>query len=141
MQLLALGEAAKDLAEVIKESNKMLRFFLIKDEQSELQSWVLGERMAEMLLQDFSCRVEWEKEHKFGIWMVYVPELDVWGKGDTEEEAAEDLVSAAVDYMEVFLKCIPFYFGIGRKKHLPYIVRLFLVRGNRDKIRAFLGLS
>lgn len=140
MVQLFLDKAGKQLPVIIEESNQKLRLFIIGDQSSSLQSWVLGERLAEVLLESFSCRVEWEREHIFGIWMIYVPELDLWGTGDTKEEAVEDLVSAAEDYREVFLKCIPFYLSAGREKHLPYILRLALARGDREKIKTLLGL-
>jgi len=138
---LVLNEAKKHLADVIKESNKKMRLFFIKDEENSLRSWIMGEQLMEMLFDGVSCCPEWEKEHQLGIWTVYVPELDVWGKGETEEEAAEDLVSAAFDYMEVFLGNVPFFLSAGRKKHLPYIFSVMLMHGNRDKMREFLGLA
>ncbi|MGI6307101.1 MAG: hypothetical protein ACOX1X_00545 [Dethiobacteria bacterium] len=88
MVQLFLDKAGKQLPVIIEESNQKLRLFIIGDQSSSLQSWVLGERLAEVLLESFSCRVEWEREHIFGIWMIYVPELDLWGTGDTKEEAA-----------------------------------------------------
>ena len=140
MVQLVLNEAEKQLATIIQESNQKLRLYSIGEQESSLQSWVIGERLAEILLKNLTCQAEWEKEHIFGIWMVYVPELDLWGTGETKEEAAEDLISAAEDYREVFLKCIAFYLGAGREKHLPYVLRLALARGNREKIKKFLGL-
>lgn len=141
MIMFLLSEARKHLADIVSDSNKKLRLFFIKDEENSLRSWVMGEKFVELLFDSFTCQVEWEKESKLGFWTAYVPELDLWGKGDTWEEAAEDLVSAALDYMEVFLNNIPFYLNAGRKKHLPYIFRLLMLQGNRDKMREFLGLA
>lgn len=141
MLMLVLSEAKKHLADVIKESNKKLRLFFIKDEETSLRSWVLGEGLAEKLFENFSCRVELEKEPKLGFWTAYVPELDLWGRGDTKEEAADDLLAAALDYMEVFLENIPFYIGAGRKNHLPYVFRLLTTGGNKEKLKEFLGLA
>ncbi|MGI6307102.1 MAG: hypothetical protein ACOX1X_00550 [Dethiobacteria bacterium] len=35
---------------------------------------------------------------------------------------------------------MPFYLSAGREKHLPYILRLALARGDREKIKTLLGL-
>jgi len=141
MAALPLSEAKELLAEILRKSNEQLRLFVIQEEGYPLQSWVVGEKLVEIMLEEFSCGVEWEQEKDIGIWTVYVPELDIWGTGNTKDEAAEDLVSAVQDYMEVFLESIPFYLGAGRKKHLPYIFRLLLAKGNRKKIKEFLGLA
>ncbi len=140
MIMFLLNEARKHLSDIVNESNNKLRLFFIKDEENSTRSWVMGDKFMELLFDGFSCQVEWEKENKLGFWTAYVPELDLWGKGDTWEEAAEDLVSAALDYMDVFLNNIPFYLKAGRKKHLPYVFRLLQIQGNQDKMKEFLGL-
>ena len=136
----SLDEAGKQLPAMLEESSQKLRLFLIGAQDSSLQSLLLGTRLAEILLKNYSFEVEWEKEPVFGFWMVYVSELDLWGTGNTKEEAAEDLVSAAEDYREVYLQCIPFYLSAGREKHLPYVLRLLLARGDRKKIKMLFGL-
>lgn len=137
---MLLGEAKKQLDYVINESNKKLRPFYIKDEENALHSWVIGNELMEKLFEGLHCRTEIENEVKMGFWTAYVPELDVWGRGSTLEEAVDDLVQAVQDYVEVFLANIPFYLGAGRKEHLPYIFRFFFARGNREEIRDILGV-
>ncbi len=141
-----LNEVEKQLAAIIEDSNHLLRIFFIDGQEPAdgqkpfAGAWVIGERLAGILLEKYSCQVEWEKEHIFGIWIAYVAELDLWGTGDTKEKAAEDLISAAEDYREIYLNCLSFWLGAGRQKHLPYVLRLALLRGNREKIKEFLGL-
>jgi hypothetical protein len=141
MLKMVLGEAKEHLGEVIEDSNSKLRLFFIKDEETSQRSWVIGERLVKALFAGFSCSAELEKEHCLGFWTAYVPELDLWGRGDTREEAEEDLLSAALDYVEVFLENLPFYIGAGRKKHLPYICNLLLVMDSKNKMRKLLGLA
>ncbi|MGI5823508.1 MAG: hypothetical protein ACOX6Z_06140 [Dethiobacteria bacterium] len=133
-------EIGKQLQYILEESNQRLRLFAIGARDSSLQSWVLGKRLAEILFKSYACEVEWEREEIFGLWMLYVPQLDLWGTGDTKEEAVEDLIAAAEDYREVYLQCISFYLSAGREKHLPYVLRLALAGGDREKIKTFLGL-
>ena len=141
MFMMLLSEAKKHLDYILNESNKKLRPFFIKDEENAFHSWVIGNELMEKLFENLSCRTEIEEETGMGFWTAYIPELDVWGRGNTMDEAVEDLVLAAQDYMEVFLDNIPFYLGAGRKEHLPYIFRIFFTRGNREKLREFLGVQ
>lgn len=134
-------EVGKQLPYILEESNQKLRLFAIGARDSSLQSWVLGKRLAEIIFKSYSCEVEWEWEEVFGLWLLYVPELDLWGTGGTKKEAVEDLIAAAEDYREVYLQCISFYLSAGREKHLPYVLRLVLAGSDREKIKTFLGLQ
>ncbi len=141
MFMILLSEAKKQLDQILNESNKKLRPFFITDEDNSFHSWVISNELMEKLLENLSCCTEIEKESNMGFWTAYVHELDVWGRGNTVEEAVDDLVSAVQDYMEVFLDNVPFFLGAGRKEHLPYIFRVLFARGSREKIKEFLGVQ
>lgn len=135
-------EAKKNFSYILHEAGEHLKLFPIKNAQRHdaARIWVVGEPVIETILEGLRCTPEWEEDVEQGHWTVYIPELDIWGQGKTREEAADDLVTAALDYAAVYAEDVPFYLKFGRKHHLPFVWRLLLLGKEREKVKEFLGV-
>lgn len=135
-------EAKKNFSHILHEAGEHLKLFPIKNAQRHdtTRIWVVGEQVIAVLLEGLCFKPEWEEDKEQGYWTVYLPELDIFGQGKTREEAAEELVTAALEYADIYQGDIPFYLKVGRKSHLPYIWRLLLTGGDRNKVKEILGV-
>lgn len=101
---------------------------------------IIGEEAMQLILSRFTFTSQWEEDRDQGLWSVHVPEIDVWGQGETREQAAEDLVTAAIDYADVYMDDVPFQIKVGRGEHLSYVLRIHQEGGDRQAIRRVLGV-
>lgn len=140
--VLPVAEAKKNFTALIRESSEALKVFRVANAQRRQspRSLILGEAAMEVLLERLTCSPRWEEDPAQRLWSVHVPELDVFGQGATRDEAADDLIEAAVEYSEVYLEDVPFYFKAGRKDHYPYVLAVLLAAGDRDKLRRVIGV-
>lgn len=70
------------------------------------------------MLDSHAFHPQWEEDTEQRLWTVYVPEIDVWGQGPSREDAAGDLVGAALDYADVYRHDTDFYAKVGKAGHL-----------------------
>ncbi len=140
---LAVSEAKRDFSRIVRESSEQLRVFTVQNAQRHgaASSLVIGGTAMELVLSHFTFTPQWEEDADSGLWTVYLPEIDVWGQGETRLQAAEDLIDAALDFMRVFLDDIPFQIKIGRGHYLPYLLRLYQAGDDRQAIRGILGVQ
>ena len=94
----------------------------------------------ETLVEHLSCTPQWEEDREHGLWSVYAPELDVFGQGESREDALNSLIEAAQEYADLYLEDAPFYFKVNRQHHYPFVIALALARGDRKKVTKVLGL-
>lgn len=103
-------------------------------------SLIIGEEAVSLILARYTFTPQWEEDQEQGLWSVYVPEIDAWGQGETQDRSAEDLVTAVLDYMDVYLEDVPFQIKVGRGEHLPYLLRIYLASEDRQAVRQVLGV-
>lgn len=140
--VLAVSEAKKDFSRIMRESSEHLRFFKIQNVQRHAASasLLIGEEAVDLILARYTFTLQWEEDQEQGLWSIYVPEIDVWGQGETKDQAAEDLLTAVLDYLDVYLEDVPFHLKVGRREHLPYLLRVYLASEDRQAVRRVLGL-
>lgn len=138
----SVGKAKERLPQLIRESSEAQKFFRVgnANRHNAPRSWIIGEESMETLLSFVRFTPQWEEDPGQGLWTVYVPELDIWGQGETQEMAAEDLLETVEEYAVLYLEDVPFYRKAGRKEHLPYVLTMALAAGNNPKMRKLLGV-
>lgn len=140
--VIGVAEAKRELPQLIREAGEQQRLFTLGNAQRRNAPRVvlMGEQILEALLEAPACTPEWEEDTEHGLWSVYVPELDLFGQGNTRDEAASDLFAATQEYADLYLEDLRFYFKVNRQHHLPFLLAFTLARGDRDKAMRVLGL-
>lgn len=140
--VFAVGDAKKEFSRLVRESSEQMRVFTVQNAQRHgaKAAVIISEETMDLILQRFTFIPQWEEDREQGLWSVYVPEIDVWGQGETREQAAEDLVSAAIDYADVYMDDVRFHIKVGRQDHLPYILRIYRTGGDRQAVREALSV-
>jgi hypothetical protein len=101
--------------------------------------------IATFLLDEFeSCFIfthKWVKEDGDTVWTLVVPEIDVFGVGETKEDTVQSLAETAQEYAELFFGNLNMYMSdaIGRRHHYFFLRRIARCNGDLDKIKKVLG--
>ena len=84
----------------------------------------------------------WTKEEGDEDYTLYVPEVDVFGVGQTKEAAIESLIDAVQEYAELYFGDLRFYMSptVHRENHFGYLRRIIRCDGDFKRLRSVLGL-
>lgn len=96
--------------------------------------------LLDLLTEKYTFLPEWETgENSF---TVSVNEIDVFGYGDTHDEAAEVLARAFMEYTELYFRELAFYRSsmVNRSSHYPYLRRIARCNNNVVKVKKLLGV-
>ena len=80
-----------------------------------------------------------EKDEELGVHTVALNEIDLYGEGETEELAIEDLISSIVEYLTVYVEKIDMFSKVESEVKQVYILKLLRCNGDREKIRKAIG--
>ena len=83
---------------------------------------LIGAEELERLLVDYEFHPEvFFEENVVSIWL---PELTLYGRGESYDEAQEDLVHEVLDYLDEYLDDAPLYLRApNRAEQFPYVIR------------------
>lgn len=140
--VLAISEAKRDFSRLVRESSEELRIFRIQNLQRHraTASLLIGETAMDLILAGYDFTPQWEEDAEQNLWTVYVPEIDVWGQGATRDDAAEDLVTAVLDYVDLYFEDVPFQIKVNRGAQLPHLLRISRAGEDRQAVRRALGV-
>ncbi len=138
---LSVYEAKREFSSLVRESSELGKVYLVANAQRKHapRTVILGASTLKTMLERYDFHPQWEEDAGQRLWTVYVPEIDVWGQGPSQEEAAEDLVSAVLDYVGVYRRDVDFYARVGKAGHFPFVLRLLLAE-DREQVRSILGV-
>ena len=107
-----------------------------QDEQvSHIKTAHLNELVDRLL---FSPLVEHDQE--LGVFTVSVNEIDLYGEGNTKEEAIQDLINSIMEYLTVYVDKIDMFSRFEPVSKQVYVLKLLRCKGDREKLRKALGL-
>lgn len=144
MSVMPISTAKRDFTRLAREAASKGVEFLAKDmhRADAREVSIVSTSVLDSWLKGLSFSVEWEEDQSgIGGWTVYIPEIDVFGDGDTKEAAVDDLIGAAMEYAELYMAKPAFYWEAGRAAHHPYLRKILraFTTGGRNKVREILG--
>ena len=84
-----------------------------------------------------SLNIDFNKED--GIYVVDVPELDLFAWGEDLEAVKLELAQDALDYAKHYLESFNLYFNApNRKSHFPHIMRILLCENKEQVLKELL---
>lgn len=142
MQMFSTSTARDKFAELRREALKG-REILIEDSKqhnSPLIS-IISTELLDTLTETFVFAPRWAHDED-GSFTVSLDEIDIIGYGDTQEEAADVLATAATEYAELYFTELPFYFSpiVNRSSHFAYLRRIARCNGEIAKVKKVLGV-
>ena len=136
-ETIPIYQAKRDFSAIVRDSSERGKVFVVGNTQRRdaPRSLVIGEAPLHSILNAFSCHPQWEEDEKQGLFTAYIPEIDMWGQGTTRKSAAEDALAAAREYSDLYVKDVDFYNRVGRGKHFPFLLRLWLSSTDSDAMK------
>ncbi len=117
--------------------------FLVKNDKENQSDYIsiIATQVLDEVLSALKFTHEWVKEEGDEVWTLIVPEIDIFGIGETKEEAIKSLSSTASEYADLFFKNLPMYMSdaVNRRQHYGYLRRIVRCEGDEIKIREVLG--
>lgn len=140
--VLPVSEAKRHFTQLHRDASERLQVFIVADGRRKDAKWsvTLGAEALDALMDDVKFSHEWVEDTENGAWTVIIPELDIYGQGDTQEQAIEDAIEAAKEYAQVYAEDATLYFRVGRRHHYRYVLRILLALSRGEDLRAVLGL-
>ncbi|MGD0856489.1 MAG: hypothetical protein ABSA18_11870 [Dehalococcoidia bacterium] len=142
MKMLSASIARDRFAELRREALKGQEILIEDSKQlnSPLIS-IISTELLDSLTDSFVFAPKWEEDED-GSLTVSLDEIDVIGYGETREEAAEVLATAASEYTELYFSELSFYLSpmVNRLSHYPYLRRIARCSGDIAKVKKVLGV-
>ena len=102
---------------------------------------VLSVELLDSILSEYKLTVEVKKE-KDGSYSGVFDEMDLMANarniGSLEDKLVDELIEYSEEYMDEFKI---HYYSPNRKKHFPYVYRISLQSGDREKIKKLFSIS
>lgn len=140
--VLAVSQAKAHLPELVRQASEEMRLFAVGNarRRDAKRAVIMGEEALAALVEGVKFTAEWTEDTELGGWTVYIPEIKVYGEGETREEAAKDAVKAAIEWAELYMEDAPLYFRSGFADQFPYVVKLLLAQTTGEDLRKVLGV-
>ncbi|MCR4442760.1 MAG: hypothetical protein QHH10_10565 [Peptococcaceae bacterium] len=82
-----------------------------------------------------------EPDEELGGYTVAVNEIDLYGEGNTYEEAVNDLIDSIQEYLAIYVKQIELISKAETREKNLYLLKLLRCNNDREEIRKALGLQ
>lgn len=80
-----------------------------------------------------------EQDEELSVCTVALNEIDLYGEGETVEEAIEDLITSILEYLTIYVDKIDLFSRVEPESKQVYILKLLRCNGDREKIRKAIG--
>jgi hypothetical protein len=137
----SIYDAKANFSMIARDAAEHGKVFVVANAQRKAapRTVILGEEAVRILLDHFVCHSEWEEDAEHHLWTVYVPEIDDWGQGESQEDAVKDLVDGAMELADLYLSDLQFFLRGGRSAEFPFMLKISLAR-DAGEVRKVLGL-
>jgi antitoxin YefM len=117
-------EARKDFTSVIDRVQHLLPVVIQPRKKSEEPTFLFKQTVVHQLLSEykFQCTLVDEEEGSYAYWL---DPLDIYGYGETKEDAINSLIDDLLLYCEEYTQNPERYLSApNRKHHLPYVFKV-----------------
>jgi len=95
----------------------------------------------DFLLENFTFNPIIVPDEKLGGYTIEIEELgSIYGEGDTQEDAIEELLGNILEYLEIYLEKIDLYSKIEPISTRVYVLKLLRCNGDKKQIRKALNI-
>lgn len=121
---IGFTEARRSLTGVIDRVQNLIPVVIQPRKQSEEPTFLFKKTVVQQLLSEYKYKVRLVDEEK-GSYAYWLDTLDLYGYGETKEEALNSLVEDLVIYSQQYLQHPERYVSSpNRKDHLPYVLKV-----------------
>lgn len=140
--VLPVSEAKRHFTIIHRQASEGGRVFMVADgrRKDAKVSVTLGAEALQAVIADVKFTPEWIEDTENGGWTVVIKELDIFGEGDTRDEAIADVVKTAAEYAQLYSEDAALYFRMGRRNQYRYVLRILLAVAQGENLRTVLGL-
>jgi hypothetical protein len=134
---LGFTEARKSLTGVIDRVQNLIPIVIQPRKQSEEPTFLFKQALVHQLLSEykFNFSLVDDEEGSYAYWL---NSLDMYGYGETREEAFNSLVEELIIYSKQYTQNPERYFGApNRKHHLPYVFKVMCCN-NPEEVKQML---
>jgi antitoxin YefM len=134
---LTFTDARRELTSVIDRVQRMVPVVIRPRKQSEENTFILNETMVRIFLSQYTFNLSLidEEEGSYGYWL---DNLDIYGYGETKEEALDSLVEELIIYAKQYTDNPSRYIDApNRRVHLPYVMRV-MVCNDAEEVKRLL---
>ena len=115
-------------------------FNAFKDEKSSQVSHIRKDILEHLALQSDKYHIIKTFDDELNVWTVAVNEINLYGEGNTENEAVEDLIDSVINYASLFKEKADLFCKVESLDKLVFFIRILICQGDREKIKKLLGV-
>lgn len=93
----------------------------------------------DQLLAALTFKPSVELDNELGVYTVSLNEIDLYGEGNTPEEAAEDLASSIILFLAIYTDKIDLFSKAESETKQLYLLKLLRCNGDKEKIKKEIG--
>ncbi len=115
-------------------------FNAFKDEKSSQVSHIRKDILEHLALQSGKYDIVKTFDNELNVWTVAINEINLYGEGNTENEAVEDLIDSVIEYASLYKEKSDLFCKVESLDKLVFFIRILLCQGDREKIKKLLGV-
>lgn len=134
---LKFTDARRELTSVIDRVQSLIPVVIQPRKKSEEHTFMFKETLVREMLHEYKFNLELTDEEE-GSYSYWLDNLDIYGYGETKEEALNSLVEDLVMYAKQYTDNPVRYFNApNRRAHLPFVLKV-MVCNNAEEVKQML---
>ena len=128
----------KDVKNYSIKLNGILEKYINKNESKKEEVNHIKTSYINFLMGFFRFKPDIQMKENF--YVINLNEINVYGEGDTLEEAKENLVDSVFEYINIYTNKIHIFHEFESVERQAYMLKLIRCNGDRDKLKKEVGL-
>ena len=91
------------------------------------------------LLTNLSFKPEIELDQEIGVHTVSIPEIDIYGEGNTKEAAIDNLIDSILEFLNIYVEKLDMFSKVESDQKQLFLLKLLRCHGDRILMRKALG--
>ena len=126
--------------ERVLEGRIITTFNAFKDEKSLQVSHIRKDILEHLALHSVKYDIVKSFDNELNVWTVAINGINLYGEGNTESDAVEDLIDSIIEYASLYKEKADLFCKVERLDKLAFFIRILLCQGDREKIKKLIGV-
>jgi len=100
----------------------------------------LSKKIVDFLFDSLQFHISEEFDEELGIYTISADDINIYGEGNTRDEAVENLIKSIIEYAAIYVEQIDLFSKIEDITKQGYMLKVVRCVSDREKLKKELGL-
>lgn len=100
----------------------------------------LSKQIVDFLLESIQFHISEEFDEELGVYTISADDINIYGEGNTKDEAIEDLINSILEYTAIYIDQINLFSKVEDITKQGYMLKVIRCGNDKEKLKKVLGL-